>query len=62
MQAIHDISERPFQGDILRRLELQTIRETIAGKYRIYFAVHENEERIEVLHVWNRSRDMPDLN
>jgi len=47
MQAIHDISERPFQGDILRRLELQTIRETIAGKYRIYFAVHENEERIE---------------
>ena len=37
------------------------VRQTISGKYRIFFSINETECRIEVLSVWHSARQEPEL-
>jgi toxin ParE1/3/4 len=37
------------------------IRQTISGKYRIFYEVFESEERVEILTVWHGARREPRL-
>ena len=55
------LPEWPHRGEIFRRLNGVVIRETLAGNYRVFFRVDEDERLIEILRVWHTSRDEPDL-
>ena len=37
------------------------VRQTVSGKYRIFFAINDAQLRIEVLTVWHGARQEPNL-
>ena len=37
------------------------IRQTISGKYRIFYEVNESDQRVEILNVWHGARQEPEL-
>lgn len=47
----------PFSGQMVPEYELNEVRETIEGSYRIIYLVKNDEDQIEVLAVFHSSRE-----
>ena len=37
------------------------IRQTISGRYRVFYLVDEADQRVDILEVWHSSRQEPEL-
>ena len=51
----------PRTGPRYRCRLIGDIRQTISGKYRIFYEVFESEQRVEILTIWHSSRQEPEL-
>ena len=51
----------PRMGPRYRCRLIGDIRQTISGKYRIFYEVFESEQRVEILTIWHSSRQEPEL-
>ena len=51
----------PRMGPRYRCRLLGDIRQTISGKYRIFYEVFESERRVEILLIWHAARQEPEL-
>jgi len=56
---VRRIEANPYLSQLVESLESETIRETFAASYRIFFELNEVERRIEIVRVWHASREEP---
>jgi plasmid stabilization system protein ParE len=61
IQRIALLSTTPLMGRRFAKLPDRQIREVICGKYRIFYEVHEEEQRLEILAIQHSARGDPDL-
>lgn len=55
------LDRMPFMGSPYEPDRTGRVRETVCGKYRIFYRVNEIEKTVEILTVWHGSRAEPDL-
>jgi plasmid stabilization system protein ParE len=51
----------PRLGAVYRKTGKYQVRKIVSGKYRIFYRIREDEQRVEVLLVWHSARRDPDL-
>jgi plasmid stabilization system protein ParE len=60
-EKIKGLKDSPFKGEIYGEYESGTLRETLAGRFRIFFVIDEDAYRVDILRIWHSSRDEPDF-
>jgi plasmid stabilization system protein ParE len=58
--AVRDAARFPRSHRLVPEFGEGTIRETFSGPYRIWYRIHDDEDRIEVIVVFHGSRQVPD--
>ena len=65
MQAVLDRIELlrsvPRMGKVYRQRSAAEMHQIVSGKYRIFYNVLPDEQRIEILAVWHSAWQEPDL-
>ncbi|MBI3823377.1 MAG: type II toxin-antitoxin system RelE/ParE family toxin [Planctomycetes bacterium] len=51
----------PRMGIVYRKTGKYPIRKIVSGKYRIFYRIIEDEQRVEILVVWHGARRDPDF-
>jgi plasmid stabilization system protein ParE len=59
LKQVAFLKSSPFIGAVVRDRPRTPVRETQAGKYRIYYRVLEAEGQIEIMRIWHASRRDP---
>jgi toxin ParE1/3/4 len=55
------LANHPRLGTVFVRTRQTDVRATLAGRYRIFYAVDEQLRRIQILHIWHGARQQPNF-
>ena len=58
-RVVSGLARLPFAGAIYEKDRTGRVRETLCGKYRIFYEVDERSETVEILTIWHGSRREP---
>ncbi len=61
MQRVELLQTVPRMGKHYITRNGQEIRQVVSGKYRIFYGLVPERNRVEILTVWHRARQEPDL-
>lgn len=61
IQRAEMLSITPLMGKRFPKVPDMQIREIVAGKYRIFYRVYEDEQRLEIMTIWHSARGDPNL-
>ena|ERR1700722_1445694 len=58
---VEQLKWTPRIGTVYRKSGKHPVRKVVSGKYRIFYRIVEEAERVEILAVWHGARRDPDL-